>query len=134
MGAVLVNDRGESQSIKTTFCLLDWYQLDTNSPTTQRTYWDCFASYQGISPGWVDQYHQSTEGQQIDMTGAAVGTYYLSSVSNPERTFLEANTANNGAWVSFRFARDSKGNPKISLIAHSPCGSPGMCGAQATNR
>ena len=43
-------------SIKTTFCLIDWYRLDGNAPTSERTFFDCFA-IQGIAPGWVDQYH-----------------------------------------------------------------------------
>ena len=68
-----MNDRGEAQSVESTFCLIDWYKLDDNAPTTERTYWDCETSYQGISPGWVDQYHQELEGQQIDLTGAPVG-------------------------------------------------------------
>ena len=62
-GKPFVNDRGQAQSIKTTFCLIDWYKLDDNSPTTERVYWECATSYQGISPGWVDQYHQELEGQ-----------------------------------------------------------------------
>jgi Lysyl oxidase len=133
-GVPLVNDRGQSQSIKTTFCLIDWYKLDDNSPTAERTYFDCYTSYQGISPGWVDQYHQAKEGQQIDMTGAPVGVYYLVSTANPAGNFLETDTTNNTAWTSFRLTRDSKGNPKIAVISHSPCDSPGMCGQQATNR
>ncbi|HYH27902.1 MAG TPA: lysyl oxidase family protein [Actinomycetota bacterium] len=133
-GVPLINDRGESQSIKTTFCLIDWYKLDDNSPTAERTYFDCYTSYQGISPGWVDQYHQSTSGQQVDVTGAKVGVYYLVSTANPEGTFLETDTTNNTAWTSFKLTRDSKGNPKISIVANSPCSSPGMCGAQSTNR
>ena len=36
--------------------------------------------------------------------------------------------------TSFELRRDSKGNPKIAVVANSPCESPGMCGAQATNR
>jgi hypothetical protein len=82
----------------------------------------------------VDQYHQSTEGQQIDITGAPVGMYYLVSTANPEGNFLETDTTNNTAWTSFQLTRDSKGNPKIAEIAHSPCDSPGMCGEQSTNR
>jgi len=133
-GAPLVNDRGESQSIKTTFCLIDWYKLDDNAPTTERVYFACEGSYQGIQPGWVDQYHQSTEGQQIDITGASAGAYYLVSTANPEGRFLETDTANNTAWASFRLSRDSKGNPKLTVIGNSPCSTPGMCGAQAVNR
>ena len=35
------------------------------------------------------------------------------------------------AWVSFELARDDGGAPKLTLIAHSPCDTPGMCGAQS---
>jgi len=56
------------------------------------------------------------------------------STANPDRTFLEADLTDNTAWVSFLLTRDSRGNPKLVEIAHSPCGSPGMCGEQATNR
>ena len=134
IGRVFVNDRGEAQSVKTTFCLIDSYKLDDNSPTSERGYWDCYTSYQGISPSWVDQYHQATVGQQLDLTGAPEGIYYLVSTANPAGVFLETDTSNNTAWTSFELRRDSKGNPKISVIAHSPCESPGMCGERSTNR
>ncbi len=134
IGRVFVNDRGESQSIKTTFCLIDSYKLGDNSPTSERGYWDCYTSYQGISPSWVDQYHQATVGQQLDLTGAPEGIYYLVSTANPAGVFLETDPSNNTAWTSFELRRDSKGNPKIAVVANSPCESPGMCGAQATNR
>ena len=134
IGGVVTNDRGEAQSIKTTFCLIDSYKLDDNAPTKERGYWDCYTSYQGISPGWADQYHQATVGQQLDLTGAPEGVYYLVSTSNPAGVFLETDPANNTAWTSFRLRRDSEGNPKITLIDHSACESPGMCGERSTNR
>src|SRR5262245_57754111 len=62
-----------NNSIKTTFCLIDWYKLDGNAKQPERTYFDCNAAYQGISPGWVDQYHQSLEGQSLDITDAPPG-------------------------------------------------------------
>lgn len=133
-GATLKNDRGQAQSIKVGFCLIDVYKLGDNAPTTERIYWDCETSFQGISPEWVDQYHQALEGQQIDITGAPPGIYYLVSTANPDGTFLEADLTDNTAWVSFLLTRDSRGNPKLVEIAHSPCESPGMCGEQATNR
>jgi hypothetical protein len=133
-GSVFVNDRGQAQSIKTTFCLIDSYRLNSNSPTSQREYWACETSYQGIQPNWVDQYHQALEGQSVDVTGMYPGLYYLVSTSNPDRVFLESDYSNNTAWTSFRLSRDSNGNPKIAIIANSPCDSPGMCGAQSTNR
>ncbi|MGH2393444.1 MAG: hypothetical protein ACRDGH_08125, partial [Candidatus Limnocylindria bacterium] len=46
-------------SIKTTFCLIDWYKLADNSPAAERVFFDCYHSFQGISSGWVDQYHQA---------------------------------------------------------------------------
>lgn len=120
-------------SIKTTFCLIDWYRLDDNSPTTERVYFECNGAYQGISPGWVDQYHQATDGQQLDITGAPAGRYYLVSITNPDGVFAEENYLNNAAWVGFDLTRDSKGNPKIKVVDRSAC-EAGLCGENAPNR
>ena len=69
-------------SIKVTFCLIDWYKLEGNSANPAKEFWDCADSYQGISVGWVDQYHHSLEGQQLDLTNAPnANDYYL--VSTP---------------------------------------------------
>lgn len=121
-------------SIKTTFCLIDWYKLEDNSPTKERTYFECSGAYQGISPGWVDQYHQATDGQQLDITGVPPGRYYLVSTANPDGVFIESNASNNTAWAGFDLTRDSKGNPKITIIEYSPCESAGLCGEKAPNR
>ena len=122
-------------SIKTTFCLIDWYKLDDNARTPERVFFDCYRSFQGISTGWVDQYHQSTEGQQLDLTGVPnASDYYLVSTSNYARVFRELNYTNNTAWVKFKLSSDSKGNRKVTVLAQSPCESPGLCGANATNR
>jgi hypothetical protein len=90
--------------------------------------------FQGISPGWVDQYHQSLEGQKLDITSAEPGRYYLVSTANYAGTYLEANYTNNTAWQAFDLTRDSSGNPKIALAGHSPCETPGLCGIGAPNR
>jgi hypothetical protein len=122
IGAVAVNDRGNAQSIKTTFCLIDWVRYGGNSnngSSTTRFYWDCFGDYQGISVGWVDQYHHGTPGQLVDVTGLPSGRYYLVSTCNPDANFLELSTANNRAWVAVTLSRDSKGNPKITVRADS---------------
>ncbi|HEX6287969.1 MAG TPA: lysyl oxidase family protein [Herpetosiphonaceae bacterium] len=122
-------------SIKTTFCLIDWYKLDDNAPSAERTFFDCYTSFQGIASGWVDQYHQSTEGQQLYLTGVPnADDYYLVSTSNYAGIFLESDYTNNTAWVKFRLYTDSNGNRKIQVTDHSPCGSPGMCGERSTNR
>jgi hypothetical protein len=123
-------------SIKTTFCLIDWYKLADNAPSAERVFFDCYTSFQGISSGWVDQYHQSTEGQQLDLTGVPnANDYYLVSTSNYARIFTESDYTNNSAWVKFRLYADSKGNRKVEVTAHSPCvmGS-GLCGERSTNR
>ena len=121
-------------AVKTTFCLIDWYKLEGNSRTKDRVYWDCSGEYQGISPGWVDQYHHSLEGQSLDLTDAPEGLYYLVSTANPDRTFIESDYTNNTAWVGFQLRRDSKGNAKIQVVDQSPCDSPGLCGESAPNR
>ena len=122
-------------SIKTTFCLIDWYKLDDNSPAAERVFFDCYRSFQGIASGWVDQYHQSTSGQQLDLTGVPnASDYYLVSTSNYARVFKELNYANNAAWVKFKLSSGSQGNRKITVLAHSPCDGPGLCGEGTTNR
>jgi Lysyl oxidase len=123
-------------SIKTTFCLIDWYKLDDNAPASERVFFDCYHSFQGISSGWVDQYHQSTDGQQLDLTGVPdANDYYLVSTANYAQRFTESDYTNNTAWVRFRLSTDSKGNRKIELTGeHSPCSTPGLCGERSTNR
>jgi lysyl oxidase len=122
-------------SIKTTFCLIDWYKLEDNSPASERVFFDCYTSYQGISVGWVDQYHQATSGQEVDLTGVPNATdYYLVSTANAERVFLERDYTNNTAWVKFTLSQSSNGNRKVTVTATSPCSTPGLCGANSTNR
>lgn len=123
-----------ANSIKTTFCLIDWYKLEGNSNTPGRTYFDCASNYQGISVGWVDQYHQATTGQQLDISGIPEGLYYLVSTANPDGVFIESDYSNNTAWVGFDLKRDSNGNPKIEIISRSACDSPSLCGEGAPNR
>jgi hypothetical protein len=122
-------------SIKTTFCLIDWYKLEDNSPSAERTFFDCYTSYQGIQSGWVDQYHQATDGQQVDLTGVPnAEDYYLVSTANADAVFKELNYTNNTAWVKFALRTGSKGNRKVVILGHSPCDSPGLCGENTTNR
>ena len=82
----------------------------------------------------MDQYHQATEGQQLDITDMPAGDYFLVSTSNPDRTFIETDLDNNAAWVKFHLTRSNRGNSKLSILGHSPCGSPGLCGEQKDNR
>jgi hypothetical protein len=122
-------------SIKVGFCLLDLYRLDGNAPTSQRVFWDCYTGHQGVAVGWVDQYHQSTDGQQVELTGIPDDTaYFLVSTTDPNSVFLEQNETNNAAWVRFTLSSESNGNRKVTVTGHSPCESPGLCGERSTNR
>ena len=121
-------------ALKTTFCLIDWIKLDGNSPNNERAFTDCKPDApQGISVGWVDQYHHALEGQEVEMTGVAPGVYYFVTTANPDNNFLETNHTDNVAWASFRLSRNSNGNPKIAEISHSACSGP-LCGEGLPNR
>jgi hypothetical protein len=122
------------QTPKIGFCLIDLYNLDGNAPTSQKVFWDCYTSTQGIQSNWVDQYHQATDGQEVELTGQPNGTYYLVSTTNPTGAFLEQSTTNNSAWVRFTLSSDSNGNRKVTVTGHSPCESPGLCGENSPNR
>lgn len=123
-----------ANSAKIGACLIDWYKLEGNAPGNERTFFDCETSYQGVSAGWVDQYHQSLDGQEIDITNVPDGTYYLIHHVNPNGVFLEQNTGNNIAWVRFVLSQESNGNRKISVLENSPCDAPGLCGEFQSNR
>jgi hypothetical protein len=49
----------------------------------------------GWSVGWGDEYDQTDNGQPIDLTGIADGTYYLVGTVDPNHVITESNTANN---------------------------------------
>jgi hypothetical protein len=122
-------------SLKVGFCLIDVVRQDGNAPTSQKVFWDCETGFQGISAGWMDQYHQSTDGQQLDVTSIPnANDYYLVSTSNPDGVFLEQRTDNNTAWVRFSISSASKGNRKLTVLGNSPCETPALCGAYAANR
>lgn len=99
-----------------------------------RVYFDCAGATQGISVGWVDQYHQATDGQELDLTGASVGRYYLVSTANYDKVFREKSTENNRAWVAFDLTRDSNGNAKIDLLGDSLKEGEGLPQTSTANR
>jgi Lysyl oxidase len=70
------------------------------------------ADLQGTRPGWVGQYNQAIEGQELDISGIPAGSYYLVSTANPDHTFIETDPDNNSAWTSFDLKRDKQGHPK----------------------
>ena len=128
-------------SNKVTFCVEDVYAMVGNSNTADRIFWDCTVSLQGVQAGWVDQYHQSTPGNQIDITGIAEGTYYLVHNANPDGTFIEEDTTNNKAWTEFIVTYKNNGQVKITETGNTSCDDlpetiykPALCGEVTANR
>ena len=115
--------------IKTTFCLVDNDQTLLVKKGSSRTYFDCNAALQGISVGWGDDYHQSTEGQELDITGAPQGVYYLVHYADPENHWLETDEFNNMAWVKFALTRQGA-NAKVVVLEQSAC-SLATCGSRS---
>jgi hypothetical protein len=124
-------------AIKVGFCIADVYKYNgDNSPTSQRIYWDCEVGLQGIQPGWADQYHQSVEGNEINITDLPNGIYYLVHKWNPANAFVDANVSNDESWMKFELSDDNSGNGnrKITEIqGFAPeCqvdgSTPGICG------
>src|SRR5512132_1363427 len=67
-----------------TFCLVDNDQPILVEKGSSRGYFECNAELQGISVGWSADYHQSTEGQELKVTGIPPGEYYyLVHVADP---------------------------------------------------
>lgn len=129
-------------SIKVGFCVTDVFKYNGDeSPTSQRIYWDCEVGLQGIEPGWVDQYHQSVEGNEIDITNLPNGTYFLTHTWNPTNTFVDADASNDVAWMKFDLvdANGGNGNRKIVEIegfapeCQADGSTPGICGDISKN-
>ena len=112
---------------KITFCLIDFDKTDWIHANSVRMYNRCDADVQGISVGWGDSYHMSTEGQDFDVTGIPAGTYYLTHLADPENHWLETVEDNNFAWVKFVLTRKGA-NPEITVVDHSPCEVGTTCG------
>ena len=122
-------------SFKVTFCLIDWITISGNSNTSSRNFWDCETGKQGISAGWIDQYHHSLEGQRLDLTNAPNNKdLFLVSTANFAGRFKESTLSNNTAWAKFRLSQDSEGNRKLTVTGHSPCAGERMCGEDLPNR
>ena len=104
-----------SHVFKTTFCLIDLDFSDLVHRHKTKVYWDCNADLQGISVGYGDPYHHSLEGQEIDITDLADGTYYLTFDADPSQHWLETNDSNNRSWTKFRLERKGA-NASITVL------------------
>jgi len=54
--------------------------------------------FQGISAGWADEYDASLDGQFVDVTNVAPGSYILEAEVNSERFYEESSYSNNRAY------------------------------------
>ena len=122
-----VNGPPIATGTKITFCLVDNDQTVLVKKGSSRAYFECNAELQGISVGWSDDYHQSTEGQKLDITGVPEGIYYLIHLADPENHWLEKDKTNNLAWVKF-FLKRQGANPKVIVLEQSTC-TPVTCGS-----
>jgi hypothetical protein len=105
----------EDSVLKTTFCLVDLDKSDLVERGADRVYWECNGDLQGISVGWGDEYHHSTEGQSLDITGLPAGEYYLTMEGDPDDQWIETDETNNVSWVRFRLDRTGA-NPKVTVL------------------
>jgi hypothetical protein len=104
-----------STQLKTTYCLIDLDKSDLVHVNKTKVYWDCDAVLQGISVGYGDAYHHSTEGQELDITGLETGVYYLTFDADPAHHWLETDDTNNRGWARFRL--DRKGaNASVTVL------------------
>lgn len=120
------------KATKVTYCLID-YDSAGNGLTSEKTYFECNADLQGISVGFGDEYHHATHGQEIDITTAPPGIYFLTHEADPTNKWLELSDENNKSWTKFRLTRDSgSGNGNIEWLADSPC--EGLACGNTSNR
>lgn len=120
------------KATKVTYCLID-YDSAGNGITNDKTYFDCNEELQGISVGFGDEYHHSTHGQEIEITTAPAGIYFLTHEADPTNKWLELDDSNNTSWTKFQLRRDSNsGNGSIDVIAESPC--TGLACGNTSNR
>ncbi|MBI2078956.1 MAG: hypothetical protein HYT80_11400 [Euryarchaeota archaeon] len=76
------------------FCVID---IILYTPPNPPKYALC--EFQGISVGWADEYYDGLDGQFVDVTGLASGTYILEAEVNAERVYEEMDYTNNRAQV-----------------------------------
>lgn len=126
-----LDSRTVASSLKTTYCLIDYDKTDLVQRNSERVYFDCNGATQGISVGWSDEYHHATHGQDLVLTGLAPGVYTLLYNADPLNHWIEIDEENNFSWTTILFSRDNGANPKIDVLASSPCVKGITCGSSA---
>ena len=82
---------------KVSFCLEDIEAWSVFAAPEEKYYCDA----QGIQAGWSDIYDSGLEGQWIDVTGVAAGSYTLEVTLDPDHLLEESDDANNSVRVPF---------------------------------
>ena len=67
----------------------------------------------GISVGWADVYPATIAYQWVDVTRLPAGDYRLCTTPNPEGAWLEADYANNSAWIDLRL---NVGTKQVTIL------------------
>lgn len=95
---------------KTSFCLTDSDEYDTNLPDSpvDGSYYSCSTKKQGISVGWADVYTQSLADQWIDVTNVPNGKYFLEVTVDPANHLMESNENNNSAHIEINLKKPTK--------------------------
>ena len=128
---------------KITFCLIDWVSATKNNgnngnnntnngnlmTNSQRVYFDCESadSIQGISTGWMDQYHHALDGMDFDITPYLSGLleedsadFFVVATANSECHYWETDYDNNIAFVGIRVTKKGNGgNFAVNEIENS---------------
>lgn len=79
---------GTQPGFKTGFCLFSTWRYNNNEDTPIHTDYDTCV-YQGIAPGWGDDYIAGLDCQYIDVTDIPAGSYKLSEQINPDGFLCE---------------------------------------------
>lgn len=122
-------------SRKAGFCLGDRYDAVTDRPLPGKPLRPPYIRYcgldrpdlrhivEGISVGFGDDYAPQLEGQYIDVTGLASGTYELVHRVNAGRRLLESRYDNNESCLqlTLRRPRGPRSAPSVAPHPTSPC-------------
>lgn len=101
-------------SRKISFCLVDSQPSFTNVTAEEFAgmlplYQVCSPVLQGISPGWMDIYDWTLEGQELPVLGVPNGDYAVVVTINRDHRILESYYTNNVAFTRITISRDDEG-------------------------
>ena len=113
-----------AEGTKTSFCILDLGIYDNTLPNfdPDGQFHSCATTVQGLSVGWIDVYHRTLEGQNIDITDIPDGTYWLESYADPNDNVLEKDESNNATRILVIIGTPDPINPD----AYEPNETPDM--------